>query len=113
MDIPFNRGKSFLKALQFGAAGVVPVCSDVVYDQIPELVALGLVARDLDEFEDILTGLLNDGDRRKELAREWHDVVVSRYAYESMAHEMDGRPVPNALRWLELVREVARHEGAR
>lgn len=107
MDIPFNRGKSWLKALQFGAAGVVPVCSAAVYDQVPELVELGLVAQDIDEFGDILIALLSDKAKREEKARKWHEVVKARYTYEALAYGIDGRPVPNAMRWLELAEEVA------
>jgi glycosyltransferase involved in cell wall biosynthesis len=112
MPIRFNRGKSTLKALQFGAAGVPPVCSAVVYDQLPELDDLGLVAGDADQFGEILGRLLADKDERERLGREWQEIVVTRYCYESLDYEFDGYPAPQAMRWYTFARGVANGDYA-
>jgi hypothetical protein len=65
-----------------------------------------LVANTLDEFEAILLDLVTDKEKRADLAMRWHDIVRDRYTYESMAFVDNGRPVPNAMRWLSLAREV-------
>lgn len=56
-DTPFNRQKSDLKFIECCAAGVVPICSPLVYADRAEHHAIGLFATDAGEWRDAIKDL--------------------------------------------------------
>lgn len=58
-DTPFNRLKSDLKFIECCAAGVVPICSPVVYDEVGEHRDIGIFASTPDEWCQGLIALCN------------------------------------------------------
>lgn len=73
-DTRFNRLKSDLKFIECCAAGVVPICSPVVYDQRPEHREIGFFATDSGEWASALVGLCGDlGEvrRRRQLGLDY------------------------------------------
>jgi len=58
-DTEFNRHKSDLKFIECCAAGVVPVCSPIVYAKHPEHAEIGVFASTSMEWRDRLGALLN------------------------------------------------------
>lgn len=59
-DIPFNRLKSDLKFIECCAAGVVPICSPVVYGERAEHREIGVFAASADEWRQSLLRLCKD-----------------------------------------------------
>ena len=100
----FNRGKSPLKAFQYGAAGAVPVCSAPVYGRVCGLQELGLVEDTWDGFGARLAQLIEDADLRQDLAGRWQERVFAEHCYEALEPETNA---PLAVRWLEFVKELA------
>jgi hypothetical protein len=73
-DTPFNRLKSDLKFIECCAAGVVPVCSPVVYAERPEHHEIGLFAETADQWKHALLALAsnrNEVARRAALGRDY------------------------------------------
>ncbi len=104
----FAWGKSPLKAIQYGMAGVVPVCSSVVYGALPELCRLGLTADTPKQFGWILANLLQDEQARREKAEAWRQAVWEHYCYDSLREDGRGGLYPNALLWLFAAEEAMR-----
>lgn len=65
-DTPFNRLKSDLKFIECCAAGVVPLCSPVVYADRPEHHDIGLFATSATQWRDGLLRLCRDAPLRAE-----------------------------------------------
>ena len=59
-DTPFNRLKSDLKFIECCAAGVVPICSPVVYGEAAEHLEIGVFAEAPADWERALTELAGD-----------------------------------------------------
>lgn len=59
-DTPFNRLKSDLKFIECCAAGVVPICSPVVYGDAPEHREIGVFADSPDDWQRALIDLVSD-----------------------------------------------------
>jgi hypothetical protein len=73
-DTAFNHLKSDLKFIECCAAGVVPICSPVLYDQRPEHLEIGVFARTAGEWRDALVRLCSDPDelrRRRALGLDY------------------------------------------
>lgn len=71
-DTPFNRLKSDLKLIECAAAGVVPICSRVVYSDDPAHKTLAVFADTPQEWRQALLGLIASPDeirRRRDLGR--------------------------------------------
>jgi len=71
-DTPFNRLKSDLKLIECAAAGVVPICSRVVYGDDPAHETLAVFAETPQEWRQALLGLIASPDeirRRRDLGR--------------------------------------------
>lgn len=65
-DTPFNRLKSDLKLIECAGAGVVPICSRLVYDEEPEHHEFAVFANSPSEWTSSLIGLLADlGELRR------------------------------------------------
>lgn len=67
-DEPFNRSKSPIKAMEFGAAGAAVVASPTVYGDFLTDGEDGLIAATADEWEDHLARLVKFRARRESLA---------------------------------------------
>jgi hypothetical protein len=65
-NTPFNRLKSDLKFIECCAAGVVPICSPVIYGEQPVQREIGRFADDPAEWREALVGLCSDpGELRR------------------------------------------------
>lgn len=75
VDIPFNRAKSWIKAIEYAAAGVPMVMSDVAeYRRLHEQYGIGRLASSKDEWIEHLMELRDFGQRTRE-AKENLDKV--------------------------------------
>ena len=80
------RGKCGYKALQYMAAGVVPVVSNVgVNKDIVEHGKLGLVADSIEDFEKVLETLIVDPEKRRNMGQAARTVVEQQYSVEAVA----------------------------
>ena len=66
-DTPFNRLKSDLKLIECCAAGVVPICSPIVYAEDPRNVEVAVIADGVQPFVEALADLCADIPRLIEL----------------------------------------------
>lgn len=88
--------RSPLKALQYGAAGVPVVASEVVYGYFKLGQHDGLVTDWQDSLAKRLIEMLSlSRDERQALGRAWQDVVWREHTYEQ-----------EAMRWLDVLHEV-------
>lgn len=99
-DTPFNRLKSDLKFIECCAAGVVPICSPVVYPEKAGHREIGIFATTSDEWEQALRGLCLDVkeiSRRRTLGLEYvkrermhcHPVLARETYYRSLMAQRD------------------------
>lgn len=98
-DTPFNRCKSPLKALQYGAAGVPIVASETVYgefwrDLYPHVPSYSTCKSPADVYDAVLDTLDNLEAARAQ-AHWWQQTVWERHSYETQAEE-----------WLEVIKEA-------
>lgn len=73
-DTPFNRLKSDLKLVECAAAGVVPICSRIIYAAEPAHAQFAVFADTPQDWRDALLGLIASPDevhRRRNLAQEY------------------------------------------
>jgi glycosyltransferase involved in cell wall biosynthesis len=68
-DTPFNRAKTFIKAMEYAATGAAVVASPTVYGQILEHGKDGYICRSADEWETALAILVESANTRKRLAQ--------------------------------------------
>ena len=66
-DTPFNRLKSDLKLIECCAAGVVPICSPIVYAEDPRNVEVAVIADGVQPFVEALAELCADIPRMTDL----------------------------------------------
>jgi len=105
-DTPFNRCKSPLKALQYGAAGVPIVASRTVYGDLwkydytgsrPYITHYGYVARTPGELvKAIVEAVQGTRSDAQKMAAAWQRKVWEHHSYETQYG-----------RWLEIIREVS------
>ncbi|MDD2707180.1 MAG: glycosyltransferase [Verrucomicrobiae bacterium] len=99
-DNEFNRCKSNIKLLEYGAAGVAVVASDVTPYRFIESGVHGLLAREPGEWEGHLDQLVQDGGLRKKLGGNLNTLV--REQYEISAH---------VGKWVKLFQGVMARQG--
>jgi glycosyltransferase involved in cell wall biosynthesis len=75
-DTPFNRAKTFIKAMEYAAGGAAVVASPTVYGQIIEHKYDGFVCRTADEWEEALAVLVDKPKKRKVMARRLRRKVM-------------------------------------
>jgi glycosyltransferase involved in cell wall biosynthesis len=87
MDSTFNRSKSAIKALDYMAAGLAVVVSDVpAYRGLPDTAVLS-VPNDPDAWYAALAGLVSDRERRHSLATAGRHYLFSRYTLAAQASQ--------------------------
>lgn len=80
VDDHFNRSKSDLKFLEYGAAGVPCVASDIVtYNNTIRHGENGFLARTSQDWFDMLTQLIDDADLRRRVGAEARKTAESRF----------------------------------
>lgn len=82
-DRPFNRAKTYIKALEYGATGAAVVASPTVYGQIVRHGSNGLIATTADEWEEALSALIDDHSLRLGLAAALAADVKRHYSLEA------------------------------
>jgi GT2 family glycosyltransferase/glycosyltransferase involved in cell wall biosynthesis len=91
-DKPFNHGKSGIKVLEYAAAGLLPICSDVgPYATAVTDGADGILVRHEDEWYERLRELIRDADRRARLAKGAGETVMRRGRLAPLARQRLGR----------------------
>lgn len=86
-DNRFNRAKSIIKALEYGARGrTAVVATPTLYREIIRTNDTGLLAETADEWEAALARLIADGQLRRALARRLGRVVESQYSLQRKAY---------------------------
>jgi 2-polyprenyl-3-methyl-5-hydroxy-6-metoxy-1,4-benzoquinol methylase len=88
-DTPFNRLKSDLKFIECCAAGVVPVCSPVVYAERPEHHEIGLFAETADQWKHALLALASDPNEVAQRAALGRDYVRRHRMHSQQAPERE------------------------
>jgi len=94
-DTKFNRAKTYLKALEYGATGCAVVASPTVYGQIIVDGVNGHLAATVDEWECALLQLLENYDHRRQMAKALQAQVRREHSLEL-----------NAWRWLAAWDEI-------
>jgi glycosyltransferase involved in cell wall biosynthesis len=94
-DVPFNHAKSWIKAIEYAAAGIPFVCSDISeYRRLQTTYGIGRLASTSDEWKQHLAELKNHSVRKeesekvyktvrehldvREMAKDW-DALISNY----------------------------------
>lgn len=85
-DIPFNRAKSFIKGLEYAAAGIPFVASDLPEYRYLAEHGIGRVASTREEWEQHLDSFLNLAKREEE-SRRARNIVHKQFTMENAAHQ--------------------------
>lgn len=85
-DIPFNHAKSNIKGLEYAAAGIPFVASDLPEYRVLHETGVGQIATNPDTWVQHLNELINYKTRRQTAARNW-DTVSREWAIEARADE--------------------------
>jgi glycosyltransferase involved in cell wall biosynthesis len=86
-DTPFNRAKSALRALEYQAAGIVPVLSDVrCYHGWIDQGETGYLIEQGTSWFDVLSHLASDSARRRRMALNGR-LFAAKWTTEARAHE--------------------------
>lgn len=85
-DIPFNHAKSNIKGLEYVAAGIPFVATDVPEYRTLHEAGVGAIARTPEDWMAAITLLLDDKYRAKKAAAE-KSLVVRDWSIEARAHE--------------------------
>lgn len=85
-DIPFNHAKSNIKGLEYAAAGIPFIASDLPEYRLLHETGAGLIARTADDWHQHATNLL-DFDYRKRVAKQGRDTVSQHWTIQHRAHE--------------------------
>jgi len=85
-DIDFNKAKSNIKGLEYAAAGIPFVASDLPEYRLLAEDGVGFLANSLETWEQQMTVLL-DYDQRAKYARLARNVTLQRWSVEAMADE--------------------------
>lgn len=84
-DTPFNACKSVIKAMEYGASGAAVVATSALYRDIIRHNDTGLVANTAEEWAAGLSALVEDGQRRRVLARRLRKEVAERHNLQTGA----------------------------
>lgn len=85
-DIPFNHAKSNIKGLEYAAAGIPFIASDLPEYRLLHESGVGLLAMTADDWRTQMTMLL-DYKTRKRLAATWWNIVKNEWSIEQKASE--------------------------
>lgn len=85
-DVPFNRAKTPVKALEGAAAGAAVVASPTVYGQVMRDGKDGYLVQTADEWERALARLIEDAAHRRQMAARWARRVRERHSLEQTAY---------------------------
>jgi glycosyltransferase involved in cell wall biosynthesis len=94
-DTPFNRAKTYIKAMEYAASGAAVVASPTVYGQLIEHAQDGYLVQSVEEWEQALSALIEDYHLRRRMAKR----LLAKVRRE---HALEG----NAWRWLEAWTEI-------
>jgi glycosyltransferase involved in cell wall biosynthesis len=85
-DIPFNHAKSNIKGLEYAAAGIPFIASDLPEYRLLHEAGVGRIATTPEEWRKNCTELLNYSTRKQESARSW-DTVSRNFSIQSRAED--------------------------
>jgi glycosyltransferase involved in cell wall biosynthesis len=97
-DTPFNRAKTYIKALEYAASGAAVVASPTVYGQLLQHGKDGYICRTADEWEEALAALITSANRRKRLAYALLQKVMGH-------HSLAGNVWRWPAAWAEIIRD--------
>jgi glycosyltransferase involved in cell wall biosynthesis len=86
-DTPFNRPKSNIKAMEYGAAGAAVVASPTLYAGLVDHGYSGFIAESVGEWEDALTQLVESNATRRMMARRLLKTVERKHSLEGNLHK--------------------------
>lgn len=84
-DSPFNRAKTYIKAMEYAAGGAAVVASPTVYSQIIDPGHDGYICTTADEWETALAELVADPDHRQGMAKRLLTKVEKEHSLEQNA----------------------------
>ena len=88
-DIPFNHAKSWIKAIEYAAAGIPFICSDVSeYRRLKETYGIGRLASTTEEWKQHLSELCDQATRLAE-SKHLREVACEQLDVRDMATEWD------------------------
>ena len=88
-DIPFNHAKSWIKAIEYAAANIPFVASDLgEYRRLQDEYGIGLLASTEEEWTEHLVRLCDYGERMR-MGKKQREVVLSRLNAPAMAQKWD------------------------
>lgn len=85
---PFNEAKSYLKGLEYAAAGIPFIATPTEEYRLLHEAGVGRLAETPDEWRDHATELLDPDIRRAEAARQ-RDIVISQFSMDVRGPEWD------------------------
>ncbi|WP_425989046.1 hypothetical protein [Brevundimonas sp. TWP2-3-2] len=88
-DTAFNRLKSDIKLIESCAAGAVPICSPVVYDEIDRHGEVAIFAGTADEWQDAIIDLCANSDKVRQRRERGRDYVLSTRMHAQQAPERE------------------------
>jgi len=94
-DMPFNRSKTYIKAMEYAVAGAAVVASPVVYGQLIEHGHDGFIAETTDDWEHYLSLLIEDYRLRHDMNKRLLSKVRQFHSLEL-----------NAWRWVDAWTEI-------
>jgi glycosyltransferase involved in cell wall biosynthesis len=81
-DTPFNRSKTFIKAMEYAVTGAPVVASPTVYNKLIEHGVDGYIVETVDEWEQALSELVEDYRHRKTMTKALLAKVRKEYSLE-------------------------------
>lgn len=100
-DTPFNRCKTYIKAMEYAAGGSAVVASPTVYNQIVEHGRDGYIVDSADEWEAALVELVEDANHRRYMA-------TALLAKVRAQHSLAGNVWRWPLAWAEIIEDFQR-----
>lgn len=101
-NTPFNRAKTYIKAMEYAAGGAAVVASPTVYGQIIAHGVDGYIAETVDEWTEYLSRLVEDYGHRKAMSKKLLAKVRREHTLEQ-----------NAWRWVEAWTDLVQQARAR
>jgi len=86
-DTRFNRSKSPLKWMEYSAMGVPTIASPIVYEEEIENGVTGMIAKDEDEWYEMLSFLIENETERIEMGNKAYDDVYERFNLDKNIHQ--------------------------
>lgn len=104
-DGPFNRAKTYIKAMEYAASGAAVVASPTVYNQIIDDGVDGFICHTADEWETALTALVTSANVRKRMGQRLRHKVVTQH---TLADNVWRWPVA----WADIIEDFQRRRQA-